>query len=268
MESFASGRSRCWPAVAVAVAAMVSTITLEAQAAPVELELILAVDTSLSVDDAEFRLQMQGLANAFRSDAVVAAISAAGDRGIAVSLVQWSDRTQQRVSVGWSLIRNRGEARAFADRVARVPRHFDGAGTALAAALQSSVFLFAGNGFEGQRRVIDISGDGIDNRGPLPQRISDPAVAAGVTVNGLAILNEDPYLDIYYANNVIGGTGAFVMTAADYQDFAAAIIRKLVREIAAPPLAERPGRQKDAQSGIVLSGVTDRCRPWSYEEPC
>ena len=206
-----------------------------------QLELILAVDTSLSVSNEEFALQMGGLADAFRSEQVIGAIRGVGDHGIAVTLIQWSDRTQQRAVVDWSLIRDAAGAFAFAERLDRAPRHFDGAGTALAKAVLFAIPLFQNNGLEGDRKVIDVSGDGIDNRGPLPYNARRVAVAAGITINGLAILNEDQYLDLYYAENVIGGSGAFVMTAADYRDFAQAIARKLIREIGEPPVAQGPG---------------------------
>jgi hypothetical protein len=221
---------------------MTSTVGLPAalHAERVDLELVLALDASLSVDDEEFALQLHGLAEAFRNEAVVAAIRAAGDHGIAVLLLQWSDRAQQSVAVDWTAVRDAAGARALADKIARAPRAYSGAGTAIGRALETAIPLFRSNGFEGDRRVIDLSGDGIDNRGPLPPEIRDAAVAAGITVNALAILNEDPYLDAYYQRNVIGGTGAFVMTAVDYRDFAVAIVRKLIREIADQPLAERP----------------------------
>jgi hypothetical protein len=228
------------------------------RAEPVELELILAVDTSLSVSDAEFRLQMEGLADAFRHEAVIAAIRVAGGNGIGVTLIQWSDRTQQEVSLDWSLIRDAAESRAFADRIDNTPRNYFGAGTALAAALNASIPMFDNNGLEGSRRVIDVSGDGIDNRGPLPPKIRDLAVMAGITINGLAILNEDPYLDLYYARNVIGGTGAFVITASDYVDFAQAIVRKLVREIAAPPVAGVPDTAPDEHTRMARRAHLDR----------
>lgn len=212
----------------------------------VDLELLLAVDTSLSVSNAEFHLQMRGFARAFRHPAVLAAIRAAGDRGIAVALMQWSDRNQQVTSVDWMRVSNAVSANAFAARIERTRRAFAGAGTSISGALVAGVPAFARNGFEAPRRVMDISGDGIDNRGPSPFSLRPRAEAAGVTVNGLTILNEDPHLDRYYERSVITGTGAFVMAAADYDDFARAIIAKLVREISLGPIAELP--QGDARS--------------------
>ena len=206
----------------------------------VDLELVLAVDTSLSVSAQEFALQMQGLGRAFASPAVIAAIRAAGDRGIAVTVMQWSDRHQQHHSLPWTRVTDAASARAVGARIAAIPRAFGGAGTAIGGAVEAALGLFQGSGTIAPRRVIDVSGDGIDNRGPFTRSFWDEAALAGVTINGLAILNEDPYLDLYYQRNVIAGTGAFVTTAADYEDFARAILAKLVREIADAPVASLP----------------------------
>lgn len=213
-----------------------------ARAERVQLELILAVDASLSVSNEEYYLQIGGIANAFRSEAVIAAIRASGDHGIAVTLVLWSDRWQQEIAVPWTHVTDGVSAGRLADRIARTPRFFEGEGTSITKALERSIPLFWANGFEGDRLVIDISGDGGDNRGPNPAETRNLAAAVGITINGLAILNEDKYLDIYYGRDVIGGTGAFVMTAADYQDFQEAIVIKLVREIADVPLVQRHNR--------------------------
>ncbi len=218
----------------------------EARAERVQLELILAVDVSLSVSTKEYNLQMFGLAEAFRDEMVIEAIRSVGDSGIAVSLIQWSDNNQQVVGVDWTWLTDRASAEDFAGRIARMPRQFEGAGTAITRALEASVRMFWRNRFVGDRKVVDISGDGVDNRGPTPRRWRDIAASAGITVNGLAILNEEENLDVYYANNVIGGPGGFVMAAADYEDFADAILRKLVREIFGAPIAEAPGSGPDA----------------------
>ena len=114
--------------------------------------------------------------------------------------------------------------------------------TAIGDALEFAIGQLEGNGFDGRRKVIDVSGDGRNNRGSAAKQARDVAVARGITVNGLAILNEDPTLDRYYATNVIGGTGAFVMTANDYEAYVLAILTKLIKEIAGPPLAARPSR--------------------------
>jgi hypothetical protein len=207
---------------------------------PVDLELVLAVDTSSSVSAEEFDLQMRGLAQAFRSPAVVQAIRAAGDLGLAVSLVQWSDARKQTVAIDWMMVTDDASAARFSKEIEHAPRFLIGGGTALGGALSFAMRQFETSGYQGRRKVIDVSGDGRTNQGAHPSRIRDKAVAAGITVNGLAILNEDLYVDRYYLYNVIGGTGAFVMTADDYEDFAKAILEKLVKEIAGVPIAARP----------------------------
>jgi len=208
----------------------------------VDLELVLAVDTSSSVSPGEFNLQMRGLAEAFRHPAVQAAIRAAGDFGIAVSLVQWSDNRKQTVAVDWVAVYDGASADAFAAEIDNTPRYLIGGGKAICGAMLFSMRQLQINEFEGRRKVIDVSGDGRTNQGSSPTRARDRAVAAGITINGLAILNEDILVDLHYEANVIGGTGAFVIRADDYQDFADAILEKLIKEIAGVPIAARPTR--------------------------
>ena len=215
---------------------------------PVDLELVLAVDTSSSVSAEEFDLQMRGLAEAFRSPAVVQAIRAAGDLGLAVSLVQWSDARKQTLAIDWVMVTDDASAARFSQEIENTPRFLIGGGTALGGALSFSMRQFETSGYQGRRKVIDVSGDGRTNQGAHPSRVRDLAVAAGITVNGLAILNEDLYVDRYYRYNVIGGTGAFVMTADDYRDFANAILQKLIKEIAGVPIAARP-TSRDPDTG-------------------
>jgi hypothetical protein len=208
---------------------------------PVDLELLLAVDASSSVDRGEFVLQMRGLAEAFRAPAVQEAIRSAGDRGLAVALLQWSGERRQVLAVPWSRVADAAGARAFADRIAGTAREVLSGGTAIGTAIEVGARELAGNRFDGARKVIDLSGDGRANMGIRPSVRRDEAVAQGITINALALLNEEPGLDRYYLERVIGGTGAFVMTAADYRAFAEAIRRKLVREISGAPVARAPG---------------------------
>jgi Protein of unknown function (DUF1194) len=236
LPQIASGGSRRL-ACALVLAAVGHSI--EADARPVALELVLGVDTSMSVGADEFALQMAGYVAAFRHPEVVQAIEGSAG-GIAVSLVQWADSYQQAVSVEWTWVADRAGAAAFAARLAASGRRFIGPGTALATALNFCLQRFDDNGFEGQRRVVDVSGDGRDNRGPRITMIRALALTSGITVNGLAILNEEPFLDRYYERQVIAGPDAFVVVAADYQDFAEAIVKKLVREIAGPQIADSP----------------------------
>jgi len=214
---------------------------------PVDLELVLAVDVSSSVDGEEFALQVKGLADAFRNPAVLDAIELAGERGIAVALVQWSSWNSQRLSVDWMRIGDSASAAAMADRIAAAPRFGDGGSTAIAGAIRFGTRQFEINGYEAERRAIDISGDGAANQGAQPSQYRDIAVASGITINGLAILNDNAQLDDYYAGHVIGGNAAFVMRAIDYRDFAEAILHKLVREIAGPPIAGRRAPAQTAQ---------------------
>ncbi len=229
-------------ATLLAVALTFASVTTAAQqpGRRVDLELVLAVDASSSVSAAEFELQIQGLARAFRDPRVLQAIRASGDLGLAVSLVQWSDNRKQFLAVDWTLVTGPDGAQAFAEEVADTPRFLIGGGTAIGGALKFALRLFDGNGFQGRRRVIDVSGDGRANQGADPAKLRDKAVALGITINGLAILNEDLAVADYYRAHVIGGTGAFIMTANDYESYALAILIKLVREIAGAPIATRP----------------------------
>ncbi len=210
-----------------------------AQERPVDLELVLAVDASASVSGEEFDLQVHGLAEAFRHRSVGQAIRAAGDLGVAVALVQWADYRQHALSIDWTVVRDAASARQFAKQVEGVQRSVAGS-TAIGGALEFAILQLGGNGFVGRRKVIDVSGDGRSNQGPAAWLVRNFAVARGITVNGLAILNEDPTLDRYYVTNVIGGPGAFVMTANDYPAYRLAILTKLVKEIYGPPTAARP----------------------------
>ncbi len=211
-----------------------------AQQTTVDLELILAIDTSSSVSSQEFDLQMRGMSQAFRNEAVIGAIRAAGDRGIAVAMVQWSDARKQLVAIDWYEVNDRESAERFAEEIDNTPRFLFGGGTALGGAITFAARQFEKNAYAGRRKVIDVSGDGRTNQGTRPERVRDKVVDSGVTINGLAILNEDPTIDSYYRYNVIGGTGAFVITATDYEDFSAAMLEKLIKEISGVPIVELP----------------------------
>ncbi len=209
-------------------------------AQPVDLELVLAVDASSSISTGEFEMQMTGLAEAFRHPAVAEVIETLAPRGIAVALMQWSSATNQVVAVDWTHVSGAAGARALAARIEGVPRIVGGGATAIGSALEFAIALIAANGYAGQRRSIDLSGDGVSNQGTAPSQVRNQAMALGITINGLAILKQDPNLDRYYTATVIGGPRAFVMTADRYRDFGPAMLRKLIREIGAPPLADRP----------------------------
>lgn len=220
---------------------------------PVSLELVLAVDTSSSVSPEEFDLQMRGFSGAFRNPSVIAAILATGGSGVAVSMIQWSDNRRQEVAVDWALLTDEASIQAFAESIDSTPRFLDGGGTAIGGAIEFGLAEIDRNAYEGTRKVIDISGDGRANQGASPDSLRDLAVLQGVTVNGLAILNEDSSVADYYKNNVIGGEGAFVITANDYESFALAIQEKLIKEIGGVPVAEVPGKGWAVEPGIELA---------------
>lgn len=194
----------------------------------VALELVLAIDCSSSVSAAEFELQRRGLSEAFRHPDVVMALRTLGDHGLAISLVQWSGNRMQRTSVEWTLVNDGYSAAKLASAIGEMERLFTGA-TGLGGAIRFSLKLLEENRFDGRRKVIDVSGDGYG--GLSPKRERDRAVARGITINGLAILNERPELGEYYAAHVIGGTGSFVMSIDDFEDFGIAIRDKLIKEI-------------------------------------
>lgn len=210
----------------------------------VDLELVLALDVSSSVNFNEYRLQMQGYADAFADARLQQAITEFAPDGVAVALVHWAGAAEQRAVVDWRLVRNPSDAAAFAESVAQVPRAYPGSRTAIGAALRFGAGLFADNGFDGRRRVIDLSGDGRNNDGEMPAAVRD-AVAGAVTINTLAIRSDVPALAVYYRDNVIGGPGAFVQSVDRFEDFGAAILSKLVDEIRGVPIAGTSGAAPD-----------------------
>lgn len=202
-----------------------------------DLALCLAVDGSASVDFAEFGLMMGGIAHALR-DPEIGAAFAAGPRGAAlIALLLWSGPGAREVLLPWTRIAGAADAAAFGDAVAGAPRIVPAGGTAIGEAIAAGLALLAQAPGEPARLVLDLSGDGPSNAGRAPGPIRDLGVAAGITVNGLAVLNEEPDLVAHYAEHVIGGPGAFVMDCADYADFAEAIRRKLLREARGAPVA-------------------------------
>jgi len=202
-----------------------------AEGEPVDVQLVLAVDSSSSVDMDEYYLQLEGYAGAFRHPDLVRAVQSGPHKAIAVTLFEWSGPDQQVVNLPWRILRDEESLNAFADELAAAPRLVVGGETAIGAAIDFAIGLFATSGAIDGRRVIDISGDGISNRGRDVTAARNDAVFLGITVNGMAILNEEPALAAYYQAFVIGGTGAFVMSARDYVDFKDVIVKKLVREI-------------------------------------
>jgi hypothetical protein len=217
--------------MAVVVALAAAIVPAPAQTAT-DLQLVLAVDVSGSVNQTRFELQRDGYVAAFRNARVLETIRSGPHQAIAVTMVQWTGPALQVHVVPWMRVADSVSAEAFAAAVAAAPRQLFGGGTSISGAIDYAVTLFRESRFRGTRRVIDVSGDGPNNRGRLVNLARDEAVAAEIGINGLPILALEPDLDGYYERNVIGGPGAFVIAAKDYEAFAGAILKKLITEIA------------------------------------
>jgi len=194
--------------------------------------LVLAVDASGSVNQTRFELQRRGYADAFRNQQVLNAIRGGSTGSIAVTMVQWTGPTMQVQVVPWTLIKDAGSALAFADAIEAAPRQLFGGGTSLSGAIDHAMLLLPNAPYRGLKRVIDVSGDGSNNRGRDVREARDEAVRAGVIINGLPIVSLEYDLDRYYFNNVIGGPGSFIVPAESYDNFGQAVLRKLILEIA------------------------------------
>lgn len=212
--------------------------------ASVDLLLVLAADVSLSISEARFDLERRGYAEAFSDPRVLRAIGDGPTGRIGVTLFDWAGPGEQQVAVDWMVVGSSRDAADFAARLLAVPRPFYGR-TAIGSAIGFATDLLARAPFRAERRVIDISGDGTGNAGRPIAEARDAAVAAGITVNGIVILiepegmpaflkehtNPAGGLAAYYRSVVIGGEGAFVMTAESFAAFGRSLIAKLVREI-------------------------------------
>jgi len=223
---------------AVLLALLLCLVAGLARAEPVDLELALAADGSGSIDDEELRLQREGYAEAITHPSVLAAIRSGYLGAIAVTYIEWGGPASQHTIVDWTLIRDEGDAAAFAERLRTSPRQAIGYNSI------SNVVAYAGrkiaeNGHEGTRKVIDVSGDGPQIGGrPLPL-VRAETLAAGITINAIAI--DSPSggvsgpggmpLNLHYRRDLIGGPGAFVMVAEDRQHFREAILQKMLLEI-------------------------------------
>lgn len=206
---------------------------------PVDLELVLAVDISYSMDVEELALQRDGYVSAITSPEFLEALRT-GPRGrIAVAYVEWAGEHEQETVVSWTLIDGPATARAFADAIAAAPlkRVYR---TSISGALLYSADQFDTNGFKGLRRVIDVSGDGVNNQGPPVEMARNAVVERHITINGLPLVQKRgtataidvPELDVYYEDCVIGGPGAFMIPVEHISEFARAIKTKLVLEVA------------------------------------
>jgi hypothetical protein len=221
-----------------------------ARADDVDVALVLVTDVSRSIDDIEFKLEKDGYSSAFVSDKVLAAIHGGPLGKIAVSYVEFASSFEVRTVLDWTVIRDKASAQAFVDQLAAAPRSFWGR-TAISAGIDLGVRMFHESGFTASRQVIDVCGDGTNNAGRDVAEARDEAVTAGITINGLAIINDHPVswtfahvqppggLANYYRENVTGGPGSFVLEVHDFSSFGEAMTRKLVDEIAARPPGSR-----------------------------
>lgn len=211
-----------------------------ASALDVDLELVLAVDVSGSIERDEAELQRQGFIQAFRNDAVIRAITGGEHKRIAVTYIEWAGVNHQRLGVDWRVIDSAAAALDFADELAIMP-FASALWTSISGAIEFGMERLRDSPHRSKRQVIDISGDGANNNGEGVVTARDRAVRAGITINGLPIVNgrpspygtpQLPNLDWYFEDCVIGGPGAFIVVADGFVDFGRAIKRKLIREIA------------------------------------
>ena len=221
-----------------------------ARAEDVDVALVLVTDVSRSIDDSEFALEKDGYAAAFTSEQVLTAIKAGPLGSIAVAYVEFAGNYEVRTVLDWTVISDQASARAFTDRLDAAPRSFWGR-TSISAGIDQAMQLFAETGVQATRRVIDVCGDGTNNAGREATEARDDALQAGVTINGLTIINDHPVswtfahvqppggLPNYYRENVTGGPGSFVLEIHDFSTFGDAMTRKLVNEIAALPVRTR-----------------------------
>ena len=213
---------------------------------PVDLLLVLAVDVSRSIDHSKFLLQRDGYASAVSDPQVLEAIKSGPHARIAICFTEWSGFGAQKLVIDWARIDGAAAARQFGDHLVEAPRSFSDR-TSISGGIEFAAAQFARAPFESTRRTIDVSGDGTNNAGRDVKLVRDETVARGITINGLVILSEHqmPWnaehtnpaggLQQYYNDNVIGGPGAFVMAAEDFNAFGRAIVKKLVAEIATAP---------------------------------
>jgi hypothetical protein len=228
-------RWRVWLGMGWLLTALAVGWARPAAADTVDLRLVLAVDASGSVNETRFELQKQGYAAAFRHPRVLEAIRSGEHGKIAVTMVQWTGPALQVQVVPWHVIANHRDAEAFAAAVEGAARRLFSGGTSISGAIDQGVRLLAECPHLARRSVIDVSGDGRNNRGRPAADARNDAIAAGIVINGLPILELDPDLGEHYLNNVVGGPNAFMVPAQSFAEFADAILKKLVLEIAGQP---------------------------------
>lgn len=208
-------------------------------AKPVDVELVMAVDISYSMDPEEQALQREGYIEALKSREFLQALRQGMNAKIAATYFEWAGVENQKIIVPWRVIDGPETADAFAADIARAP-YRRASRTSISGALQFAMPLFDGSGYRGIRKVIDVSGDGVNNNGPPVTLVRDDVLAKGITINGLPIMLKRPVqssmdienLDVYYEDCVIGGPGAFMIAIKEREKFKEATRTKLLLEIA------------------------------------
>jgi hypothetical protein len=223
---------RAVTASALAALAAGRTVARAAEA-EVDLQLVLAVDASGSVSMGRYELQKRGYAAAFRDPRVLSAIRSGISQSITVTMFQWTGPRLQVHVVPWMVVKDEASAEAIAAAFEGVPRKLFSGGTSISGAIDYARLILIQSPYKGTRRTIDVSGDGANNIGRRAELARDEAVKDGITINGLPILAVEPFLDTYYFESVIGGPGAFMVPAQNFENFAEAILKKLIMEIAA-----------------------------------
>ncbi len=209
----------------------------------VDVALVLVSDVSRSIDDREFKMQKDGYLSAFTDPKVMAAVKSGIVGEIAVNYVEFAGESEVQTVIDWTIIKDEETAKAFVEKLVAAPRSFYGR-TAIGAGIDLAVQNLAHSALTAERRVIDVCGDGTNNAGRDVSSARDEAVAAGITINGLTIINDHPMswtfahvqppggLDNYYRQNVTGGVGSFVISVHDFKIFGEAMAKKLISEIA------------------------------------
>ena len=202
-----------------------------AEQTTVAVELVLALDSSASVDQREFSLQIEGLAQAFNDPEVLRAVENLKPLGAAVAVVQWGAPGETRIALPFTHLETARDSKAFGFRIGLARRWMWASATSIATAIEDSAALIETNEFDGFRKIIDISGDGEDNAGADLEAARQAAKAQGIVINGLPIMSDDANLDRYYKERVIIGLDSFIEPARDFEDYVRAIREKLLKEL-------------------------------------
>ncbi|MEO0867460.1 MAG: DUF1194 domain-containing protein [Cyanobacteria bacterium J06642_11] len=229
-------------ATALGLVAVVGQPGMAASLIPVDTELSLLIDVSRSVSLGDYDLQMEGYQTAFTN---LASRFGSDDFGsVAVNLIQWAGADDQEESIPWTLLNDEASVLAFTDTIASVERRRDFGGTVPGSAIEFATPLFSINDYDGQRWVIDVSGDGAQNSifGVESATARDNALVAGVdAINGLPIVTSSrSTVDDWYRDNIQGGEGSFTIAANGFEDVGRALEQKLIAELTLPPSEPEP----------------------------